>query len=176
VSSFLILPGIGDSGPGHWQTTWEKTLPDAVRVSARDWDRPVCSEWIAALEWAVAKVGSDAILVAHSLGCLQVVHWANQTALTVRGALLVAPPDPDAATFPGDALGFRLLPKVRLPFASTLIASANDPFASLDFSRRCAEAWGSELVALGPRGHINAESALGDWPEGRLHLERLCGG
>jgi uncharacterized protein len=173
--SFLILPGIGDSGPGHWQTAWEQTLPGAIRVPAQDWDHPVCSEWIAALERVVAEVGPDAILVAHSLGCLQVVHWANETARVVRGALLVAPPDPEAGAFPCDAIGFRLLPKVRLPFASTILASTNDPFASLDFSHRCAEAWGSQLVALGPRGHINADSALGDWPEGRLYLERLCG-
>jgi predicted alpha/beta hydrolase family esterase len=28
-------------------------------------------------------------------------------------------------------------------------------------------------VSIGPAGHINGESGLGDWPEGRALLERL---
>jgi predicted alpha/beta hydrolase family esterase len=31
-------------------------------------------------------------------------------------------------------------------------------------------------VGSGVRGHINGASGLGDWPEGRLLLERLLAG
>ncbi|MDZ4126948.1 MAG: AAA family ATPase [Hydrogenophaga sp.] len=38
---------------------------------------------------------------------------------------------------------------------------------------RLAEAWGSECLDLGPCGHINAESGLGDWPHGHALLQQL---
>lgn len=172
----LILPGINGSGPEHWQTRWERRLPDARRVQERDWDRPDRAEWVAALDDAVASAaGSPVVLVAHSLGCLQVAHWAAAAADTsaVRGALLVAPPDPGQPDFPAVATGFRPLPVVRLPFASVLCASRNDPYGSFSFAEGCARAWGSRLVDVGPRGHINAASGLGDWEDGLRLLDQL---
>ncbi len=174
-ASILILPGIKGSGPDHWQTAWERTLPGARRVIVPDWDRPVCSDWTAALDWAVAETGPDVVLVAHSLGCLQVVHWARDTRLRVRGALLVAPPDPDGAAYPVEATGFAPVPTLPLPFPSTLVASEDDPYASWAFSHRCADAWGSRLICVGRRGHINAATGLADWPEGQRWLAELTG-
>lgn len=173
----LILPGIDDSGPAHWQTLWQADLVGCARVAARDWGHPVCGEWVAALDSTLARLAETdprpVLLVAHSLGCLQVVHWAAAHTRVVRGALLVAPPDPTAEEFPGAASGFAPLPERVLPFPSVLIASRDDPYASLDFSRRCAEAWHSRFVEIGAHGHINAESGLGDWPQGRAWLDCL---
>ncbi|OYU42993.1 MAG: alpha/beta hydrolase, partial [Burkholderiales bacterium PBB4] len=36
-----------------------------------------------------------------------------------------------------------------------------------------AHSWGSRFVNYGARGHINADSGLGDWPEGLQFLEQL---
>jgi predicted alpha/beta hydrolase family esterase len=176
ASSILILPGLNNSGPAHWQTRWEQRLPNARRVAERDWDRPDRAAWVAALDGAVAAAGPDVVLVAHSLGCLQVAHWASgapSAGASVRGALLVAPPDPEAPGFPDVVTGFAPLPSTRLPFASTLVASTNDPYGAWAFAARCAEAWGSRLVNAGPLGHINADSGLGDWEAGLRLLEQL---
>ena len=35
---------------------------------------------------------------------------------------------------------------------------------------RLATHWGATLYNIGPHGHINAESGLGDWPQGRALL------
>lgn len=174
----LILPGLNGSGPAHWQTRWELRLPEARRVPARDWDRPDRAEWVAALEQAVtAATPAPVVLVAHSLGCLQVVHWAAGTtnARLVRGALLVAPPDPARPDFPQVATGFRPLPVAPLPFPSVLVASRNDPYGSFAFSEGCARAWGSRLVDAGSCGHINADSGLDDWDDGLALLGQLTG-
>jgi uncharacterized protein len=175
AARLLFLPGIGGSGPEHWQTRWEASLPEARRVAARDWDHPVRAEWVAALEAEVARSPARVVLVAHSLGCLQVAHWAAATQLAafVRAALLVAPADPDGPVFPAEAESFRPLPDRQLPFTSIVVASADDPYASPAFSRRAAALWGSILVELGRRGHINAASDLGDWPEGLKYLNAL---
>ena len=173
-STVLILPGIGNSGPEHWQSLWKQANPSFARVQQRDWDHPVCSEWLDVLEQTVARVGGTAVLVAHSLACLLVAHWAAKTHLRIQGALLVAPPDPDGPNFPREAVGFSPLPLKSLPFPSIVVASTSDPYGTVEFARSAASAWGGRFVNIGPAGHINSESGLGEWNEGLLLLQQLA--
>ena len=53
------------------------------------------------------------------------------------------------------------------------MASSDDPFGSLAQARQLAAAWGSGFHELGARGHINADSGLGDWDEGLALLRAL---
>jgi predicted alpha/beta hydrolase family esterase len=172
-SSVLILPGIGNSGPQHWQSLWEQSNPEFVRITQRDWDHPICDEWSAALESAIQRIGSSAIVVAHSLACLAVAHWANREHSPIKAALLVAVPNPEGPSFPAEAVGFAPLPLQRFTFPSIVVASTNDPYGTLAHSQACASAWGSRLVNIGKAGHINASSALGRWPEGYALLQQL---
>ena len=64
----LILPGIGNSGPQHWQTRWVLRHPDWQRVNLGNWDSPVCDDWVRALDEAVQACPSPPVLVAHNLG------------------------------------------------------------------------------------------------------------
>jgi predicted alpha/beta hydrolase family esterase len=54
-----------------------------------------------------------------------------------------------------------------------VVASQDDPYVTLPRARAFAAAWGAGFVDAGPRGHLNAASGLGDWPEGQRHLEAL---
>ncbi len=171
----LMLPGIGNSGPEHWQTRWQAAHPSYDRVMQRDWDHPVRSNWVAVLDRTVAESGSDTVLVAHSLACLTVAHWALLHSGRIGGAFLVAPPEPEGPSFPKEAVGFSPLPMEVLPFPSILVASTDDPYGPVDFARRCASAWNSRFVTVGAAGHINAASSLGDWPEGEaLFMELIA--
>lgn len=179
ASTVLVLPGYANSGPGHWQTRWEAVDSVFVRAQMPDWNHPVCEAWCDALDAAVRAADGPVLFAAHSLGCLTAVHWAARHATEtqrakVAGALLVAVPEPGAPAFPDDALGYDDVPLVRLPFPTRVVASSNDPYCSLAFARRCAQAWGSRFVDVGERGHINADSGLGDWPEGRAWLASLA--
>jgi len=169
----LVLPGIGNSGPDHWQSRWLAEHPVFHRVQQADWDNPDLEAWCRNLEAAVHDAPSPVILMAHSLGCLLAVHWELRTSLLVRGALLVAPPDPTSPAFPPEAANFAPVPLRRLPFPSILVASSNDPYATLEFSRECAAAWGSRLVDAGALGHINAASGVGEWGKGLKIYEEL---
>jgi len=164
----LILPGWQNSGPEHWQSRWERLHGDC-RVEQRDWFAPKRADWVAALEAEVSAAPGDVVLVAHSLGCVLTVHWAaaSARAVRVRGALLVAPPQLDRAGMPLELADFRPIPQQRLPFPAVLVFSTDDPFSDAAWSHSQAETWGAEPVNLGARGHINAESGLGDWPEAR---------
>ena len=173
MTRVLILPGLYDSGPDHWQSHWVRTLPDAVRVEQREWDKPDRAEWVETLERAVAEHGPDVVLVGHSTGCALVAFWAARTARTVRGALIVAPSDTEAASYPIGPIGWSPMPMARIPFPSIVVASTNDEYASLERARAFADAWGSTFVSIGPVGHINSASGLGAWPEGQELLGEL---
>lgn len=170
MTEFIHLPGIGSSGEDHWQSHWEQADPAIRRFAPASWDQPDLVDWIVALDRAVGAAKRPPVLVAHSLACLLVAHWEKQRSAPVKGALLVAVPDPRSPPFPAEAAGFASVPEERFRFPSLIVASTNDPYASLRYVEARAGQWGSDLVNIGAKGHINGGSNLGDWPEGRQIL------
>jgi predicted alpha/beta hydrolase family esterase len=169
----LTAPGLSSSGPLHWQTLWERSIPGTLRIEQDNWDAPECKQWVAQIEKAVAKAGPEVVIAAHSLGCIALVHWAQQTRLTITGALLVAPADAERPGFPAVAVGFAPIPLLKLPFESIIVASTNDEYCSLERAVFFAHHWGSRFVNAGAKGHINATSQLGEWSEGKDLLKEL---
>lgn len=171
----LTLPGWQGSGPGHWQTLWEAEHGDQ-RVEQSDWMQPLRGDWMARLEEVLLNDDRPAVLVAHSLGCLLVASWAAHSRHTgrVRAALLVAPPDLDRADTPAALQRWRPVARQPLPFASLVVLSSDDPFVAEARGEALARSWGSRVVRAGPRGHLNADSGLGVWPEGRQLLEEIA--
>lgn len=173
MTRVLMLPGLYDSGPDHWQSHWTRRLPNVARVEQRDWKTPKREEWVATLECAVAEHGSDVVLVGHSTGSALIAFWSAATARTVRGALIVAPSDTEAASYPKGPTGWRPMPTAPLPFPSIVVASTDDRFASIERARSFAVAWGSTFVNIGAAGHINSATGLADWQRGRALLAEL---
>lgn len=174
METVLIMPGINNSGPAHWQTLWEGANPSFRRIQVGDWNHPVCASWVDSIERTVRAAGEPIIIVAHSLGCLPVIEWVMRgQADKICGALLVSVPNPDGPNFPVEAIGFAPLPLQRLPFKSIVVSSQDDPFGAPEYARRCADGWGSDFVNIGAAGHINAGSNLGAWDEGMTLLRSL---
>ncbi len=174
----LIIPGWRDSGPDHWQTLWLQYNPGFVKVQQDDWEHPRVDEWTGELAAAVASFGRPPVLVAHSLGCALVAHWAaqhpHQARTAVTAALLVGPADADSPEHTPDQLrAFAPIPRDQLPFPSILVASRTDAYVSFERSAQLAAAWGSQLVDAGDAGHINVDSGHGAWPEGAELLTAL---
>lgn len=170
----LILPGWQNSGPGHWQSRWE-ALHGFRRVDQHDWMTPRRGDWIARLEDVILGSDGPVVLVAHSLGCILTAAWAQVSRSTTRvqGALLVAPGDPERDELRGVLPSWAPIVRDRLPFPSLLLGSHDDPYCSLAKAQSLADAWGSRFIDCGPCGHINAESGLGDWPDGLALLREL---
>jgi hypothetical protein len=173
-SRVLILPGLFNSGSQHWQTQWELMHPSFRRVNQRDWQAANRAEWVSALHSAVTESSAPAILVAHSLACCLVAHWARDHEGPVRAALLVAPSDVEVPDFPPGTAGFVPMPLARLPFRSIVVASTNDPYVSVARARHFATSWGSRFELAGAHGHLNSESRLGTWPQGFAFLQELA--
>lgn len=166
MTEIIHLPGIGNSGKFHWHTLWEDADPTIRRFAPTSWDEPDLVDWIAALEEVVRAAQTPPILVVHSLSCLLVAHWHQVSDLPIRGAMLVAVPDPESPAFPSQAVSFAGAPQRKFRFPSLIVASTDDPYGSLPYVQTRAEQWGCELKVIGAAGHINGQSKLGDWPEG----------
>jgi uncharacterized protein len=174
MTNYLIIPGLGNSGPDHWQTYFEKSGDNFYRVEQRDWEAPDCTDWIATIDKKVSEFKlSTIVLIGHSLGCSAIAHWANKYRRIIKGALLVAPSDPEAPQYTFPANGFAPIPLRKIDFKTIVVASEDDVWVSLERARLFAQHWGSEFVNIGAAGHINVSSGYTDWNEGLQILQRL---
>lgn len=174
-ADILFIPGLGNSGPEHWQTRWENKLSTGRRVEQEDWERPRLCDWTGRITEEVARSsGADrrVVAIAHSLGSLALVHAAPRLAPgKIAGAYLITPPsDASIAALPEVDPAFVPAPMAPLPFPSLLVASRTDPYGSFADAEAKAKAWGSTLVDAGDAGHINTASGHGPWPEGLMRL------
>jgi uncharacterized protein len=177
MTPILIIPGLGGSGPHHWQTHMERSFSSASRVRQDDWDQPDRAAWAERLAASI-EATPGAVLVAHSLGCALVAWLAvERPELAVEAALLVAPADVDRRDrLPDQVHEFAPMPRRSLPFRSIVVASSNDPYMTLPRAREYAAAWGADFVDAGALGHINVDAGFGPWPAGERILHDLITG
>ena len=169
---YFTLPGYGGSGAEHWQSYFEKDLPNCERVEQADWDNPDCTEWVNTLEQKIADCADEEIiLLAHSLGCITLAHWVARFQQKVKAALLVAPPDLENQKHSFQS--FTPTPLKTLPFKTILVSSDNDPWIKKERAEFLAKQWGSDFVLLQNAGHINADAGYGKWEDGLKLVQKL---
>ncbi|PYD59906.1 hydrolase [Novacetimonas maltaceti] len=165
----VIVPGLHDSGPRHWQSRWHALLPSR-RVRQVDWDHPTYDTWVQGLERTLAHCRRPVVFAAHSLGSILVARWAMQQArIPVAGAFLVAPADlhgPRARQVPGLLHHFAPAALAPLPFGARVVASSDDEWLSASRARDLAAGWGARLLVAGAHGHLGNASAVGAWEQG----------
>lgn len=174
---YLIVPGWQGSSAEHWQSHWQQVLPECMRVEQDDWLLPQRHAWVAQLQRQIAADRRPVVLIAHSLGCVTVAHWAAQAEpallARVRGALLVAPADVERRDCPAALRNFAPMPRTALPFSSVLVGSSNDHAADAQRAMLFAQQWGSAAVILPEAGHINVQSGHHRWEQGFTWLYQL---
>ena len=173
----LTIPGLDNSGPGHWQSLWEQKFPDCERIDLGNWNAPTKGEWVRRIADTIATEDAPVLVAAHSLGCHAFAHWfagASAFARTrIVGALLVAPPDLILLRRSNRITGFDDTPAFSARTPMIVVASDNDPYAKSAHVWRLSRKWDARFVNAGPFGHINADSAIGDWPYGQYLLASL---
>jgi predicted alpha/beta hydrolase family esterase len=174
MTNYFIIPGLGNSGPEHWQTYFEKSGKNFQRINQKEWDAPDCLDWIQTIDTALSTYDlSQVVLVGHSLGCATIAHWVSRYNKLIKGALLVAPSDLEAPQYTFPITGFLPIPKQKIGFKTIIVASDDDVWVSLDRAKYFAECWGSEFINIGNAGHINAASGYGQWTEGLEILKTI---
>ena len=178
----LMVPGIGKPDQSHWQSIWKGTRANYYMVHQDNWDEPDRDLWVESLATHIESFDKPLFIVAHSLGCALVAHWAarnrqsgsEQTAALISGAMLVCPADVDSSEHaPDEVRNFSPMPLVPFPFTSIVAASEDDPYVSQQRAKFFTQNWGSDFVGVGLRGHINTNSGHGPWPEGWAKLQEF---
>jgi hypothetical protein len=182
-ATILIVPGLRDHVEAHWQRHLERKLfcvRKLVCVPALEADKLSCAARVSAIQRTIETIDGPIIVVAHSAGVVMLVHWAQELARELKGALLAAPPDfesplpagcPTLVALQPD--GWLPVPRHTLPFGSIVAASTTDPLATLDRVTQMASDWGSELVNVGALGHVNPASGFGEWPLAEKLIQSL---
>ena len=174
MTNYLIVPGLGNSGPEHWQTYFQHSANNFYRIEQVEWDAPVCEEWIEAMDNKIDEFDpSSVVLIAHSLGCATIAHWVNKYQRKIKGALLVAPSDPEASLYTFPATGFAPITLQKINFKTIVVTSSDDIWVTLERATYFADCWGSELINLGNAGHINVASGHTNWEEGLQLLKKF---
>lgn len=174
----LIIPGLGGSGPGHWQHRWAEKFSTGRMVMQDDFALPRHDAWVNRVLEEIAASARPVALVGHSLGAHAA---ASAMALTpdrdkIVASFLVAPPDLASPALPAGVIDPEFLaraPAQTLGAPGVLVASRNDPYADFAHSEALAKIWGLDFSDAGEAGHINADSGHGPWPEGLMRLAGL---
>jgi hypothetical protein len=169
----LVVPGLNDSGPAHWQSWLEARYSRrAVRVQQDDWAHPELELWAQRIELTLARhPGARWVAVAHSFGCLALLRHLAQGSdavlSPVLGAVLVAPADPEKFGVAAK------LPSSRLAVPAVVLASEDDPWMRFESVCAWARVWGTQVISLGAAGHINTESGFGPLPQAGALVELM---
>lgn len=164
----LILHGWGGSDYPHWQSWLAGEIArDYGTVSFPLLDNPhfpTKNRWMRQVKELLETFKPDTV-ICHSLANTLWFHLCHEAAITpVKRLLLVAPPRLDLEldtirTF------FPVTPPKKL-FADEvmMVTSDNDPYMTPDEAASLQQALGIEMKVLNDAGHINADSAYGEWP------------
>lgn len=163
---FVLVPGLYDSGPEHWQSHWQRRHGFWLRVTQSHWNSPDIGRWIDAIRRRLAGRTRPAVLVGHSFGALASCCVTAEGRDDIAGLLLVAPAEP--AKFEVE----EVVPAVPLGVPAIVVASHNDPVMTFARALSWSRTWDAEIVDVGEAGHINAEAGFGPWPYG---LDLLAG-
>ena len=165
----LVIPGLNDSGPAHWQSWLQGQFSRrATRVDQDDWASADLARWSQRIEMTLARhPGSRWVAVAHSFGCLALLRHLALGGEGIQSALLVAPADPAKFGVAGK------LPQSLLAIPSVLLASETDPWMTFDAACAWARVWGSQVISLGDAGHINTEAGFGPLPQAKTLVEQM---
>lgn len=181
-STILIIPGLREHVPDHWQTLLAAKLTKVRTVPPLTIDKFSCTARVDAIQKVIDEIDGPIIVVAHSAGVAMFIHWAKKFDRPIKGALLATAPDLDKPlpeAYPNmDVLranGWLPVPRLPLRFPSFVVASENDHLASLPSVVGMARDWGSELLNAGNVGHLNPASGFGDWPLAIDLINRLEG-
>jgi predicted alpha/beta hydrolase family esterase len=174
MNNYFIVPGLGNSGPQHWQTWFEQSGHNFHRIQQKEWNEPVCADWISNIDSALAGEDlSKVILIGHSLGCASIAHWAKKYGRIIKAAMLVAPSDVESLKYDFPVTGFSPMPTDKINFKTIVVASSDDQWVTAERAAYFASNWNSELISIGNAGHINAASGHYEWKEGLDILKSL---
>ena len=171
MTRFVVLHGLGGSGPDHWQSWLVGRLQSAGEEVAYpdlpDSSDPHPDAWETAANGEVGRA-PDSVVVCHSLACLLWLRLAARSdPRLAERVLLVSPPCAEEVPAIGRFLdhGATAADVKRAATATLLVCSEDDPYCPPGAIATFAEPLGIESRTIPGAGHINPETDYGSWPD-----------
>ena len=82
--TLLLVPGLRDEAPGHWQAILARQWPGAVSLQALGRSNIDLAARMVQIEDAVQAIKGPVVVVAHSGGVIATVHWAQRTRAAIQ--------------------------------------------------------------------------------------------
>ncbi|MBY9078908.1 alpha/beta fold hydrolase [Paenibacillus sp. HN-1] len=172
--SYLILYGLGGSGPEHWQSwLYEELIARGERVyypDFPDYDHPVKSEWMRRLAEVLETIPEEEELtvVAHSLGCILWFHYAIAAKVRLAKSLILVCP-PSIHTRLEEVASFFPVPDSldevgKSAENGVVVLSTDDPYCRMEDLIHYQRLHLPSVLLPGV-GHLNVASGYGPWPE-----------
>ena len=169
---FLIVHGLGGSGPDHWQTWLAKRLRarglTAAYPDLPDPDLPSLDAWCAALESELAALDRP-VVACHSLGAVTWLHLAARLRRRLaERVLLVAPPSAGAGVAEIDSFVPPPLDREAVAIAAEatrmICAPTGDPYCPEGAASLYATPLGLAVDEIPGGAHLNTDAGYGPWP------------
>jgi uncharacterized protein len=170
---FLIVHGLGGSGPDHWQTWLAARLRtrglNVAYPQLPDPDTPSLDAWCDALAGELDGFDEPPVVACHSLGA---VLWMQSAARLRRRladrVLLVAPPSagagvPEIAEFVPPPLDREAIATAAAG-TRLVCAPSGDPYCPEGAVTAYAEPLGLPVDEIPGADHINTDAGYGRWP------------
>lgn len=166
MNEILLIPDLCGFGPHSWQNSWLDNIPGSLSIEKNDWIvSSSINLWVHAINDCVSGLQSP-LLVAHGFGCLAAITAFQDQPHRIRGALLVAPFNPELLPW-NEGTRFRR----SIDFRARLLASRNDPFLPFNTAVRLSENWKIPLQDVGNVGHLDTRAVIGNWDVGLIALK-----
>lgn len=63
MTNYLIVPGLGNSGPEHWQTYFQQSGNNFYKIDQQEWEAPTCTDWIDTIEMKVSAFDPSTVIL-----------------------------------------------------------------------------------------------------------------
>lgn len=169
-----IVHGYAASPSDHWFPWLKQALESrGATVSILNLpsaDNPQTDEWQQALEAQVTKLDRQTYFIGHSLGCIALLRYLENTADTanIGGYILVSGFNASLPILP--QLDHFITPDINYPKLveiaqhRVVIAASNDPAVPLSLSKDLADALDAEFVQVAGGGHFLESDGYSTFP------------
>jgi len=175
----LILHGWGGSDYPHWQSLLASKIACSYGTVSfpllRDEMTPKLNEWLEDLDREI-KLFNPNVVVCHSLGNILWMHYVRQNSYQIDKLYMVAIPNPNKELEELKTFYPCPLPDSLNAKEITVVASTNDPFATIEQIEPIAKKYNAKFKILEDAGHINKESGYGEWEwiEKEFGVDKTC--
>ena len=182
----FIIPGYAATPSDHWFPWLDAYFKDKVSevsiVEMPSPNSPDVEEWVGALDEVIGIPDENTFFVAHSLGCITLLHYLESfpEGTRIGGLILVSGFDaslpilPELDPFVQESVDFSRIKKMTSKII--LITARDDSIVPYELTENLGKSLGGEVIVVDQGGHFLGSDGFASFPLVAATLERILSG